>query len=75
MSATRSASSPVARKVGRARWARSVNSATASSSTESEGTRQVTSPEPRSVSRLVVRIVNRGQPLSSVVIDVAADVQ
>ena len=53
------------RKSGRARRARSMNNSIASSSNDNDGTRQVTSPATPIGSRLVARIVNSGQALSS----------
>ena len=48
-------------KSGRARRARSVNNSIASSASDSDGTRQITSPATPIGSRLVARTVNRGQ--------------
>ena len=64
MSAMVAVLSSVARKSGRARRARSVNSSIASSVSDNDGTRQVSSPATPIGSRLVARIVNCGQASS-----------
>ena len=64
ISATVAALSSVSRKSGRTRRARSVNNSIASSASDSDGTRQLTSPATPIGSRLVARTVTAGQPPS-----------
>ena len=65
ISVTAAALSSVMVKSGRTRRARSVNNSMASSASDSDGTRQVTSPATPIGSRLVANSVNPGHAPSS----------